>query len=37
MNKSVLKESLTRCLKELAIEDMKEHGRLLTLKQQLLE
>ena len=37
MNKAVLKESLTRCLKDLAVEDMKEHGRLLTLKQQFLE
>ena len=28
---------MTKCLKDFAVEDMKEHGRLLTLKQQLLE
>lgn len=37
LDKAILKEALSETLKDLAMEDMNEHGRLLTMKQQLLE
>lgn len=37
LSKTILKEALSNTLTELALEDVNEHGRLLTMKQQLLE